>query len=321
MKERYCVIKMVRPVKYLVVNEYNETPNKELPNLPLHAISGIVEDDVPGFNGMGIKTIPELADTKFAKLQEKELSDYKLNHGISYAIDMMIQAEEPGVHEEVLPIDELLDKKYEKTPDTELADLDTVAIEGVAPGSAKKLKKKGMATIKELAEADIEKVKSAGLKGDWEAEKFSQYAKWIIGYAKINIEKPDMENIEFEIKDNLLILKIDISKELGKSSTGKSIIVASSHGNHRIKGTDLVLGAFAYKYPTKKEVKKRKIKEAQNVEIVLDGDIATLTMDKTKDYGSSASGKSTIVASTRGNKEIEKTGVFVGLNLYKPKKK
>jgi len=314
---------MVRPIKYLVVNEYKDTPNEELPNLPLDAISGIVEDDVPAFEDMGIKKIEDLADTKFGDLKGKELSDYKLNHGISYAIDMMIQKEEPGVHEEVLPIDELLDKKYEKTPDTELADLDTVAIEGVAPGSAKKLKKVGLSTIKELADADLEKVKSAGLKGDWEAEKFSQYARWIVGYAKENIEKPDMGNIEFEFKDNLLILTIDISKALGESSTGKSIIVASSRGNHKIKGTDplLVLGCFAYKFPTKKEVKKRKIKETQNVEIVLDGNIATLTMDKTKDYGSSASGKNTIVASTRGNKEIEETGVFLGLNLYTPKKK
>ncbi|NVM53786.1 MAG: hypothetical protein HWN66_08805 [Candidatus Helarchaeota archaeon] len=58
----------------------------------------------------------------------------------------------------------------------------------------------------------------------------------------------------------------------------------------------------------------------QNVEKKLDGNILTLTMDTTKDYGSSASGKSTIVASTRGNKKIEETEILVGLNLYKRKK-
>lgn len=316
---------MVRPVKYLIVEEYRkeEPASSELANLPLDAISGITKDDIPDFNDVGIETIEQLSDTEFQKKEmgDEGPSDYKLNHGISYAIDIMIQTEEPGVHDEIMPIDELLDRKYEKTPDNELGDLGTVAIEGVAPGNAKKLKKVGLATIKELSEADLDKVKSAELR-DWEAEKFLQYAIWIMQYAKINIEKPDMENIGFELKDNMLILTIDVTKEFGNSSSGKTIIVASSHGNHKIKGTDLVLGAFAYKWPTKKEAKgKKKVKEAQNVEIVLDGDIATLTMDTTKDYGSSASGKSTIVASTRGNKTIAETEVLVGLNLYKPKKK
>lgn len=309
---------MVRPVKYLLVNEYQDTPMKELPNLPLNAISGIVEDDVPGFEDIDIKTVPKLADAEFRKLKEKELSDYKLNRGISYAIDIMIQANEPGVHEEIMPIDELLDKEYEKTPETELGGLTTVAIEGVASGNAKKLKKADVAsTIEELAKVKVDKIKAAGLK-DWEAEKFSQYAKWIMKYTK---EKTTFDNIEWEIKGKMLIVKIDISKELGKSSTGKTIIVASTHGGRRLKGTELSLGAFAYKYPEKKEIKKKKKeREMQNVEKKLDGNILTLTMDTTKDYGSSASGKSTIVASTRGNKKIEETEILVGLNLYKRKK-
>ncbi|MHA1264021.1 MAG: hypothetical protein ACTSRS_02200 [Candidatus Helarchaeota archaeon] len=44
-------------------------------------------------------------------------------------------------------------------------------------------------------------------------------------------------------------------------------------------------------------------------------------MDTTKEYGPSASGKSIIVASTRGNKPIAETGILAGINLYKPKKK
>ncbi len=310
---------MVRPLKYLLVKEYQDTPTSELPKLPLNAISGITEKDIPKFKEIGIENIPKLADTEFSKEKGKGPGDYKLNRGISYAIDIMIHANEPGVHDEIMPIDELLDKKYEKTPDTELATLPTVAIEGVAPGNAEKLKGKGIKTIKDLAEADLDKIKSAGLR-DWEAEKFSQFAKWVMEYAKINIAKPTMDNIEWEIKDKMLIIKIDITKEFGKSSTGKTIIVANSHGGRRLKGTELVLGAFAYKYPEKKETKAKKEREMQNIEMKLEGNIATLKIDTTKEYGSSASGKSIIVASSRGNKQVEDTGVFIGINVYKLKK-
>ena len=117
----------------------------------------------------------------------------------------MIHANEPGVHYEIMPIDEMLDKGYEATAPTELANLGTVAIEGVASGNAAKLKKAKVAsTIKELAEVKIEDIKSAGLK-DWEAEKFSQFAKWIMEYAEENIKKPTMDNIEFEIKKKKII--------------------------------------------------------------------------------------------------------------------
>ncbi|MHA1650035.1 MAG: hypothetical protein ACTSYB_07560 [Candidatus Helarchaeota archaeon] len=52
----------------------------------------------------------------------------------------------------------------------------------------------------------------------------------------------------------------------------------------------------------------------------LEVDIATLKIDTTKEYGSSASGKSIVVASSRGNKQVEDTGVFIGINVYKLKK-
>jgi hypothetical protein len=312
---------MVRPLKYLIVKEYQNTPTKSFPDLPLNAISGIVEKDIPAFKEVGIDTIPQLAEKDFSKLVGKGPSDYKINRGISYAIDIMIQATEHKVHEEIMPIDELLDKAYEKTAPKDLGDLGTVAIEGVAPGNAGKLKKAGVATnIRELAKVAVTKIKSAGLL-DWEAEKFSQFAKWIMKYADENVKKPTLENVEYELKDNILIFKFDISKEFGKSSTGKTIIVANSHGGKRIPDTELSFGLFAYKYPTKKEVKAKKERATQNIEQKLDGSIETLTVDITVDLGTSASGKSTIIASSRGNKQIEGTEVYVNLNVYKSKKK
>ncbi|MHA1300932.1 MAG: hypothetical protein ACTSO9_16050 [Candidatus Helarchaeota archaeon] len=311
---------MVRPLKYLLIKKYENTSPSELPKLPLFAIEGITPDDIGGFETMGISNIPELADANFSKLKEKELSNYKVNKGISYAIDIMIHSNEPGVHEEIMPIDELLDKEYEMTPPNKLGGLSTVAIEGVAPRGEKKLKEIGIKTIKEFADSDIKKVKTADIY-DWEAEKYLEYARWIMKYAEENIKKPKMDNIELEIKGDNLIFTFDITKEFGKSSTGKTIIVAHSHGGQRIKGTDLSFNMYAYKYPTKKTTKSKKVKEMQNIDVKLDGNIVTLTVDIKKDFGSSASGKSTIVASSRGNKQIEDTGIYIGLNVFRQKKK
>lgn len=43
-----------------------------------------------------------------------------------------------------------------------------------------------------------------------------------------------MKNVEMEIKGNILTVKVDLSKRFGPSSSGKTIIVASSEGNQLI---------------------------------------------------------------------------------------
>jgi len=55
----------------------------------------------------------------------------------------------------------------------------------------------------------------------------------------------------------------------------------------------------------------------QNVDIKVKGNVATITIDLSKDYGPSKSGKTTIVATTAGNVTVEGTDVVLGLNCYK----
>jgi len=56
----------------------------------------------------------------------------------------------------------------------------------------------------------------------------------------------------------------------------------------------------------------------KNVEIKVDDHILTLTVDLSKAFGPSASGKTIIIASTEGNKPVEgHEGIKVGLNVYK----
>jgi len=56
----------------------------------------------------------------------------------------------------------------------------------------------------------------------------------------------------------------------------------------------------------------------KNCEMKLDGNIMTITVDISKEFGKSSSGKSIIIASTEGNVSIpEKEDIIIGLNVYR----
>ena len=59
------------------------------------------------------------------------------------------------------------------------------------------------------------------------------------------------QNIQLEVKDGKAIITIDLAHRGGLSSSGKSIIVASTGGNVPIPGTDVILGLNAYVKATK----------------------------------------------------------------------
>ena len=47
-----------------------------------------------------------------------------------------------------------------------------------------------------------------------------------------------MKNIEMNVEGNKLTITVDLSQRYGKSSSGKSIIIASSEGNQAIPGNE-----------------------------------------------------------------------------------
>jgi hypothetical protein len=57
----------------------------------------------------------------------------------------------------------------------------------------------------------------------------------------------------------------------------------------------------------------------KNVEMKIEGNILTLKIDLSKEFGPSASGKTTIIASTEGNISVPDRDEKVGLNVYKKK--
>jgi hypothetical protein len=43
-----------------------------------------------------------------------------------------------------------------------------------------------------------------------------------------------MKNVEMKVDGNILTIKVDLSKEFGPSSSGKTIIIASTEGKTKI---------------------------------------------------------------------------------------
>jgi hypothetical protein len=57
----------------------------------------------------------------------------------------------------------------------------------------------------------------------------------------------------------------------------------------------------------------------KNVEMKIEANILTITVDLTKEFGPSSSGKTIIIASTEGNVSVPERDEKVGLNVYRKK--
>jgi hypothetical protein len=56
-----------------------------------------------------------------------------------------------------------------------------------------------------------------------------------------------MKNVEMTIDGNILTIKVDLSKEFGPSSSGKTIIIASTEGNIAVPDRDEKVGLNVYR--------------------------------------------------------------------------
>lgn len=57
----------------------------------------------------------------------------------------------------------------------------------------------------------------------------------------------------------------------------------------------------------------------KNVDIKVEGQILTIKVDLSKEFGPSASGKTIIIASTEGNVSVPDRDEKIGLNVYRKK--
>ncbi|PYM84157.1 MAG: hypothetical protein DME09_09110 [Candidatus Rokuibacteriota bacterium] len=56
-----------------------------------------------------------------------------------------------------------------------------------------------------------------------------------------------MKNVQLTVEGNILIIKVDLSKEFGPSSSGKTIIVASTEGNVAVPEREEKVGVNVYR--------------------------------------------------------------------------
>lgn len=57
-----------------------------------------------------------------------------------------------------------------------------------------------------------------------------------------------MENVNMSVKGNILTIEIDLTKDLGKSASGKTNVVATTRGNVPVPGhEEIKIGINAYK--------------------------------------------------------------------------
>jgi hypothetical protein len=47
-----------------------------------------------------------------------------------------------------------------------------------------------------------------------------------------------MKNVDMNVEGNTLVIKVDLSQEFGPSSSGKTIIIASTEGNVSVPGME-----------------------------------------------------------------------------------
>ena len=56
-----------------------------------------------------------------------------------------------------------------------------------------------------------------------------------------------MKNVELSVNDKILTITVDLTKEFGPSSSGKTIIIASTEGNFQLPGRGEVVGLNVYR--------------------------------------------------------------------------
>ena len=58
----------------------------------------------------------------------------------------------------------------------------------------------------------------------------------VLSFASIESGEAVMKNVDMKLDGNILTIKVDLTKEFGPSSSGKTIIIASTEGNVAVDG-------------------------------------------------------------------------------------
>jgi len=65
------------------------------------------------------------------------------------------------------------------------------------------------------------------------------------------------QNIEYAMEGNTLVMRVDLSTEIGPSASGKTVLIASTQGNKEI-ANGIRVGINIYRYAEEKAKKAKK---------------------------------------------------------------
>lgn len=141
---------------------------------------------------------------------------------------------------------------------------------------------------------------------------------------------PNSKNVCVRVEGPILYIYCDLSKDFGVSSTGKSIVIASSSGNKALGKSNAFLGLNLFvksldkRQLTQKGVEKLRQEDFEPVgngcqwRVEEDGITLCIKIDFSSCTEKPASsGKSILLATTSGNKAVGDTGIMCGLNCYR----
>jgi hypothetical protein len=60
--------------------------------------------------------------------------------------------------------------------------------------------------------------------------------EWFTSVKLSVIRIASMKNVEMKLEDNILVIEVDLTKEFGPSSSGKTIIISITEGNVSVPG-------------------------------------------------------------------------------------
>ena len=58
-----------------------------------------------------------------------------------------------------------------------------------------------------------------------------------------------MKNVDMTVEGDILVIKVDLSKDFGLSKSGKTIMIASTEGNVSVPDRNEKIGLNVYRYP------------------------------------------------------------------------
>lgn len=142
---------------------------------------------------------------------------------------------------------------------------------------------------------------------------------------------PGAQNLEMSVVGSVLYLYCDLSRSLGASSSGKSVLISSSSGNKPLGKSGAFIGFNVFtKSLDRRDLSTSGVGELRQKDFTAVGDGCQWRVEEDAktlcvkiDFDAvtaraASSGKSMLLATTSGNKPIASSGLSCGLNCYYP---